>query len=181
VSTRHPIQRQLDQLTPEGAVHGQLAELSRLGHLDFKFRLAPTAGEPPDVWGAIAAANGRIDADEIDIAVLQTGVRPKATLTYGVSVTPDAEAGSWQTVTVTDGVAFTVNAPSNPPGAAQTAELTIEVYNNSGGAIGAITWNAAYLFAAGAWANPANGKRRFARFEYNGAAWVCTSVAAGDY
>jgi hypothetical protein len=185
MSTRHPIQKQLDQLTPEGSIHGRLAELSRLGHLDFNFRLAPTAGGlPPDVWAAIASVASDVAAVELELASagLPDSIRTtKTTLTYSASITPDAEHGTWQALTVTDGNAFAVNAPSNPPAASDTQPLTIEIYNTSGGAMGAISWNAAFAFAAGGWANPADGKRRFARFEWNGSKWVCTSVAAGDY
>jgi hypothetical protein len=108
------------------------------------------------------------------------GAGRKVALTYSASMTPDLIKGSWQTITVTDGVAMTVNAPTNPP-AAQNTELTVEVLNSSGGVMGAITWNAAFIFAGATWANPASTKKRFARFEWNGSAWLCTGVAAADY
>lgn len=100
---------------------------------------------------------------------------------YAVSITPDALAGAWQTITVTNATAFTVNAPANPPDASHSAELTIEIVNNAGAAMGAITWDAAFVFQGFVWANPANGKKRFARFEWNGAKWVCVSMASADY
>jgi hypothetical protein len=37
-----------------------------------------------------------------------------STPTYSASITPDASAGEWQTITVTNGTAFTINAPTSP-------------------------------------------------------------------
>lgn len=100
---------------------------------------------------------------------------------YSASITPDASLGDWQTITVTNGTAFTVNAPTNPPASTQTQTLTIEVLNSSGGAMGVITWNAAFVFAGLTWANPASTKKRRITFAWNGAAWVAVSIATADY
>jgi len=99
----------------------------------------------------------------------------------GGTITPDANAGTWQTITVADATAFTIAAATNPPFTSVTQRLTIEVFNNSGGAMGAVTWNAAYVFAGLAWTNPATGKRRYAEFEWNGTEWVCKAIAGADY
>jgi hypothetical protein len=104
-----------------------------------------------------------------------------ATPAYSASITPNAAAGSWQTITVTNGTAFTINAPTNPPTSSQTQQLAVEVLNSSGGAMGVITWNGAFIFASGAWTNPASTKKRFAYFDWNGLAWICTSIATSDY
>lgn len=103
------------------------------------------------------------------------------TLVYGASIAPDASAGRWQGCQVTNGNAFTVNAPLNPPGAKEHQDIVIEILNSSGGAMGVITWNAAFKFNGFVWANPANGFRRYAKFEWNGAVWVCTSMSGADY
>lgn len=103
------------------------------------------------------------------------------TLAYSASITPDASAGTWQTVTVTNGTAFTVNAPIVPPDQAHTQKLTIEVFNSSGGAMGAITWNSAFVFNGVTWANPANTKKRYVTFGWNGSKWVATSFSGADY
>jgi hypothetical protein len=105
----------------------------------------------------------------------------KTTATYGTAVTPNAANGSWQGVTVTNGTAFTMNAPSNAPDSGHTEDVAIEITNSSGGTMGTITWNAAYVFAGASWANPANTKRRFARFTWNGGSWICTGIASADY
>lgn len=110
-----------------------------------------------------------------------TNPRLKGTPTYSASITPDCTQGEWQTITVTNTTAFTINAPTTPPGSLQTAELIIEVLNSSGGSMGAITWNAAFVFAGLTWTNPASTKKRYARFKWNGAAWVCQTIASADY
>jgi hypothetical protein len=105
----------------------------------------------------------------------------KATPTYSASITPDASAGPWQTITVTNANAFTINAPTNAPDSGHSAELTVEILNSSGGAMGAITWNAAFVLVGGAFTNPASTKKRCIRFEWNGANWIETSRAGADY
>jgi hypothetical protein len=105
----------------------------------------------------------------------------KATPAYSASITPDASAANWQTITVTNSTAFTINAPTNAPSSSQTEELTIEIFNNSGGAMGVITWNGAFILVGGAFTNPASTKRRYIRFEWNGANWVETNRAGADY
>jgi Pectate lyase superfamily protein len=105
----------------------------------------------------------------------------KATPAYSASITPNAFVGNWQTITVTNGTAFTINAPTNPPSTTGTAELTIEILNSSGGAMGVITWNGAFIFAGITWANPASTKKRYARFEWNGLNWIATGFSTADY
>lgn len=101
--------------------------------------------------------------------------------TYSASITPNAALGIWQQIIVTNGTAFTINAPTNAPTASQTQELTIEVLNSSGGAMGVITWNAAFVFAGLVWANPANTKKRRVTFRWNGTNWIATSISSADY
>lgn len=105
----------------------------------------------------------------------------KSTPVYSASITPSAVLGGWQTITVTNTTAFTINAPTSAPTSVETQQITIEILNSSGGAMGAITWNAAYVFNGFIWANPANGKHRFATFQWNGANWICTSMSGADY
>lgn len=101
--------------------------------------------------------------------------------TYSASITPDASAGGWQTITVTDNAAIAVNAPTNPPAANRSHLLVIEVANASGGVMGTITWNAAFVLAGVTWTKPANGKSRYLAFRWNGTKWICVGAAAGDY
>lgn len=96
-------------------------------------------------------------------------------LTYSTSITPTAN-GDYFTVVANDGVAFAINAITN---AVSGKEYTFDVKNSSGGAMGAITWNAAYLLA-GAFTNPADTKRRTITFRYDGTNFVEKSRAAAD-
>ena len=102
-------------------------------------------------------------------------------IAYSASMTPDATQGIFQTIRVTNTSAMTINAPSNPPVATQTQDLTIEVLNVSGAAMGVITWDSAFKFAGATWTNPANGYQRAAYFRWNGTKWICTGVSAADY
>lgn len=59
--------------------------------------------------------------------------------------TPDMTRAIYRVVEIsrTTGVAFTV---ANPIAAQPGAILTVELFNNSGGALGAVTWGSAYVF-----------------------------------
>lgn len=107
------------------------------------------------------------------------------TATGGGTVTIDASAGPWITVTVTDNNAYTF-ALTGTPSSGQTTELTIEALNSSGGAMGAITWGSGFgqLTAggpAGTWANPANTKKRNVKLQWNGAKMIPQSISSADY
>lgn len=100
---------------------------------------------------------------------------------YSASITPDAAAGRWHTITVTDNVALTINAPANPPAANRSQELVIEIVNSSGGVMGNVTWDAAFVFTGTSFTKPANTKTRNAKFQWNGAKWIALSLAGADY
>jgi len=48
--------------------------------------------------------------------------------------------------------------------------MTITIRNASGGALGAVTWNAIYGLSA--WTQPANTFSRSITFRYNGSLWI---------
>lgn len=98
------------------------------------------------------------------------------TLTYSASISTDVERGTTAKITATNGTAFTINAPTNPR---TGEELTYDITNSSGGAMGAITWNAVFKLA-GAFTNPANTKRRTITFYYDGSSWVEKTRASAD-
>jgi hypothetical protein len=87
-------------------------------------------------------------------------------ITYSASMTPDASLGTFFTIGATDGTAFTINAPTNGTGGQQ---ITIMIFNQSGGALGAVTWNAAFKLSA--WTQPANGTNRSVTFINLSGAW----------
>jgi hypothetical protein len=101
--------------------------------------------------------------------------------TYGPTVTPGNGSAKWIPVSVTDANAFTVAAPSSAPSASQSQRIVVEIRNNSGGAMGAITWNATYVLVGGAFTNPASTKKRWIAFEWNGSNWIETGRASADY
>lgn len=111
-----------------------------------------------------------------DIEQLLGQLTTVSAATYGAAIATDASAAAHFTVTASDTSAFTINAPSN---AKKGREITFDITNSSGGSLGTITWNAVFKLA-GAFTNPANGKRRTASFKYDGTNWVETHRAAAD-
>jgi len=96
-------------------------------------------------------------------------------LTYGTTINTNTATGDNFSITATNGTAFTIAAPTNPV-AGQTITYTIR--NASGGALGAITWNA--VFKMPAFTLPANGFSRSVSFIYNGTNWVQRFQSAAD-
>lgn len=100
---------------------------------------------------------------------------PLAAPAYSASMTFDASASTSFPVTVTDGAAFTINAPTSPT----TGErITVRIRNNSGGALGTATWNA--VFKLDTWVQPATGYSRSITFEYDATNWVEISRTPAD-
>jgi hypothetical protein len=82
-------------------------------------------------------------------------------------------------VFVLDNVAFTVFTPF---GGSDGTLLLVAIYNTSGGALGAVTWEANYKLA-GAWVSPATGFNRsilFARQWTGGTVWHEISRTTAD-
>lgn len=97
-------------------------------------------------------------------------------LAYSASMTPQAHVAICQRINVNNATAMTINTPANPN---VGMELTFDIKNTSGGAMGLITWNAIYLLA-GAFTNPATSKRRTIKFYYDGTNWIETARATAD-
>ena len=102
-------------------------------------------------------------------------VYTKITVTYSASMTIDSSVGSYASITATNATAFTINAPTNP---VNGQPLTIVIRNTSGGALGAVTWNA--VFKMSAWTSPATGFSRSICFFYDGTNWVQVSQTGVD-
>lgn len=94
---------------------------------------------------------------------------------YATTIVPDASAGSTQTITPTNGTAFTVAAPVN---LATGQKLQFTIRNTTGGALGAVTWNAIYKLAT--WTNPATGNSRSIEFVYDGVRLTEVNRTAND-
>lgn len=99
----------------------------------------------------------------------------RRTVTYGASITIDAREGNVFETTATNGTAFTINAPTNP---ADGQAMTLTIKNTSGGALGAITWNAVFKMAA--WTSPGTGNNRSITFVYDGTNWIERYRTASD-
>lgn len=74
-------------------------------------------------------------------------------LFYGPVVQVPGDTSRTVYLAVTNGSAFTMANPDRPR---EGVQLTIHIYNNSGGAMGAVTWGSEYRFTGGFTA-PANG------------------------
>lgn len=93
-------------------------------------------------------------------------------------MTPNAAAGEHQTITVNNTSAMTINAPTNPPASGEGQNLTIEIFNSSGGTMGAVSWGAAFK-GISTIPNPPNGQRMMLWFRWNGTNWVLVSGSSG--
>lgn len=102
-------------------------------------------------------------------------------VTYGPTIVTDLALGSIQDVTITDGVAFAMSAPLNPPPVGYSVYLTYIFKNLSGGAAGAVTWNAVFHLV-GAWTAPANAKASIIQFvwDHTYSVWVETFRSTAD-
>jgi hypothetical protein len=94
---------------------------------------------------------------------------------YSASMTFDAAKQSLFEVTVTNNLAFTVNAILNPR-LHQIIEITF--LNATAGVLGADTWNA--VFKKNAFTMPAPGNRRLWSLKFNGTNWI-TLAGSPDY
>ena len=119
-----------------------------------------------------------VNADGTLTSVHQTfaaEVGQRRTVAYSASITIDAREGNTFEVTATNGTAFTVNAPTNP---ADGQVMLLTIKNTSGGALGAITWNAVFKMAA--WTSPATANNRSITFVYDGTNWIERHRTASD-
>lgn len=111
--------------------------------------------------------------------VMQTDVgfaHKRAVLAYSASMTPNVATADIQEVTANNGVAFTINAPTNPT---DGQFFTLVIKNTSGGALGAITFNATFHNAS-AYTPPSNGNNRAITWYYNGTNWIEINRAPAD-
>ncbi len=84
-----------------------------------------------------------------------------ATTTTSVSYTPAVGDAVYHRIVINTTGAFTVNAPT---GGGDGMELELDIFNSSGGSV-TVTFNAAFKVAG--YTDPANNKRRTARFRYH--------------
>lgn len=130
-------------------------------------------------WMGGAIFNGSVTATGGFTASAGRIVGVLTTLTYGVSIAIDASLGNDFVVTITDGVAFAIAAPTNPPASGDQV-INITFRNASGGAHGAGTFNAIYKTAAAGFVAIGNGNSRTYTFRWNGTNWVEWYRSAAD-
>lgn len=94
-------------------------------------------------------------------------VLKRIVITYSASMTAVATQGNLFDITATNATAFAINAPTSP---LDGQVITFTIRNASGGALGAVTWNA--VFKMSAWTQPADTFSRSISFKYNGTNWV---------
>jgi hypothetical protein len=90
------------------------------------------------------------------------------TPTYATTVTINRAGAQRHVITVTDTSNFTISAPTGTH--ATNSPLWITIKNSSGGAVGTITWNAAFKMAT--FTNAADGFNRSILFLWNGSNWL---------
>lgn len=105
---------------------------------------------------------------------------PLITVTYSAAPVIDASLGNDFVMTITNNTALVVAAPINPPAAGQCQDISFTIRNASGGAHGALTWNAIFKTQATAFSAVANGFSRTVFFRWNGTNWVELVRTAAD-
>lgn len=141
-----------------------------------------------NVWKTLGTIGGSVFAQLFGgLIVNRSRVGPAlATVAYSAAPVPNLALSNDQTVTPTDAVAFVMGAPlfgtaamssTNPPVAGLVWTLTI--INTTGGALGAVTFNAVYKLGA-AFTQPATGFQRSIQFRWNGTNHVEVGRTAAD-
>lgn len=100
---------------------------------------------------------------------------PVGALAYSASITPDVASTSSLSLTPTNGTAFAINAPLH---LVSGQRVLFTIRNTTGGALGAVTWNAIYHLAA--WTSPATGNSRSIEFVYDGVRLTEVNRTAND-
>ena len=129
-------------------------------------------------WMGGAIFNGSVSAvGGIDTTTRITG--PLITVAYSAAPVIDASLGNFFVMTITNANAIVVAAPTNPP-AATGQMIWFTVKNASGGAHGALTWNAVFKTQATAFSAVATGNSRTICFRWDGTNWVEMMRTAAD-
>lgn len=92
--------------------------------------------------------------------------------TYGTTVTADPFQGDHQRIVATNGTGFTITSTITSGAQYTGLEMLVDIVNSSGGALGTISWNAAFSLTGGTLTAPANGSRASLRFRFDGTNWV---------
>lgn len=145
-------------------VNGQFTNILNSSATGTLVLVNPTLYSGGAFYGAYAYKSVNVSGGFVQAAKTASYVN---VLSYGTTVSPDVGVADRQYVAVTNGTAFAIAAPANPT-PYQTMYLTIS--NQSGGAMGTITWNAVYKI--GTFTAPTTGFQKTISFTYDGASWI---------
>lgn len=129
------------------------------------------------VTGTLSSTGTFSPSGAVDVGTRITG--PVNVVTYSAAPVIDASLGNFFVMTITDNVALVVAAPTNPPATAGQM-IWFTVKNGSGGAHGALTWNAVFKTQATAFSAVANGFSRTVCFRWDATNWVEMMRTAAD-
>jgi hypothetical protein len=115
-------------------------------------------------WSSGIEISGRVATRRV--AALASG---------GAAQDIDAAAGNEFVFSAADGVAFTINAPTN---AHVGQRITVRIRNSAGAPMGVITWPATFKMSA--WTNPAANFSRSIDLQYDGTNWIEVSRTPAD-
>ena len=99
----------------------------------------------------------------------------RTTIPYNGTMGVDASLGNEFVINMTGGSAVTLNSPTNGK---IGQRITVRLINTSGGALGTVTWGAAYKMSV--WTNPANGFSRSIDFDFDGTNWIEAARTPAD-
>lgn len=148
------------------------------GGVNYKCILANTNNTPPNAtfWVVIFAFNDGAEGNNqsaqpnrfiggslqnFGTGVADQGYKWRKLLAQAATVNPDAYSASTNVIRMLTNAAMTINTPAHPRNG-QEVEFTIR--NESGGAMGVITWNS---YSQAGWVNPGNGFNRSVCFQYD--------------
>jgi hypothetical protein len=124
------------------------------------------------IFNGPVSATGGIAAGGASTGVLSV-------VAYSAAPVIDASLGNDFVMTITNATALVVAAPTNPP-ASGCQIIRFTVKNASGGAHGALTWNAIFKTQATAFSAVANGFNRTVQFRWDGTNWCELVRTAAD-
>lgn len=95
-----------------------------------------------------------------------TGIQlVKIVVPYSASMTFDCRTGNFFQITATTNAAFTINNPTEDViNGADGTQLTVQIRNTSGGALGLISFGTLFKLNGSAWPSPANGQNSSVTF-----------------
>jgi hypothetical protein len=164
------------------SVHGDETDryfLSATGatNVDAAIASSPSSVIPyPNLIGTSSPANSQTYTGYANTANFIGPV----SVAYSASITLDTSSGKYFRITPSNATAFTLELPINN---SLGDQITVEIKNTTGGALGTLSWAATGVAGwrlAGAWVQPATGKKRTITFYYDGGIWIELARTSAD-